>query len=177
MDVDLMVFAIWGSVAPTQRTSVQSFRVEHPTNDTGADETRTQENNIKLTICLHPGVCPSIDVIDERTLVPLRGWRLSLHCLSNYVCLDPAYPNSNGKHPWQQGLWGQHGAQLGPTGPRWAPYWSHEPCYLGHLGWDKWSPFFRWHNNCVQAFIFSSYHIILENKYIVMIPQNNSSHI
>ena len=26
---------------------------------------------------------------------------------------------------------GQHGANLGPTGPRWAPCWPHEPCYLG----------------------------------------------
>ena len=28
---------------------------------------------------------------------------------------------------------GQHGAHLGPTGPRQAPCWPHEPCYLG---WD-----------------------------------------
>ena len=28
-------------------------------------------------------------------------------------------------------VWGQHGAHLGPVGPRWAPCWSHEPCYLG----------------------------------------------
>ena len=34
-------------------------------------------------------------------------------------------------HPWYQGSWGQHGAHLGPTGPRWASWWSHEPCYLG----------------------------------------------
>ena len=27
--------------------------------------------------------------------------------------------------------WGQHGTHLGPTGPRWAPCWSHELCYLG----------------------------------------------
>ena len=33
--------------------------------------------------------------------------------------------------PRQQGSWGQHGAHLGPTGPRWAPCWSDEPCYLG----------------------------------------------
>ena len=33
--------------------------------------------------------------------------------------------------PWQQGSWGPHGAHLGPTGPRWAPCWPHEPCYLG----------------------------------------------
>ena len=24
---------------------------------------------------------------------------------------------------------GQHGAHLGPVGPRWAPCWPHEPCY------------------------------------------------
>ena len=33
--------------------------------------------------------------------------------------------------PWQQGSWGQHGAHLGPTGPRWAPCWPHELCSLG----------------------------------------------
>ena len=27
--------------------------------------------------------------------------------------------------------WGQHGAHLGPAGPRWAPCWPHEPCYRG----------------------------------------------
>ena len=24
------------------------------------------------------------------------------------------------------------GASMGPTGPRWAPCWPHEPCYLGY---------------------------------------------
>ena len=28
--------------------------------------------------------------------------------------------------PWWQGSWGQHGAHLGPPGPRWAPCWPHE---------------------------------------------------
>ena len=32
-------------------------------------------------------------------------------------------------------LWGQHGAHLGPTGPRWAPCWPHELCYLGKTNW------------------------------------------
>ena len=36
--------------------------------------------------------------------------------------------------PWQQGSWDQHGAHLGPTGPRWAPCWPHELCYLGRPG-------------------------------------------
>ena len=26
-----------------------------------------------------------------------------------------------------------HGAHLGPTGPRWAPCWPHELCYLGTI--------------------------------------------
>ena len=30
-------------------------------------------------------------------------------------------------HPW-----GQNGAHLGPTGPRWAPCWPREPCHLGN---------------------------------------------
>ena len=30
-------------------------------------------------------------------------------------------------------LMGQHGAHLGPVGPRWAPCWPHEPCYQGHI--------------------------------------------
>ena len=34
-------------------------------------------------------------------------------------------------HPWYHCLWGQHGAHLGPTGPRWAPCWPYEPRYLG----------------------------------------------
>ena len=33
--------------------------------------------------------------------------------------------------PRQQGSWGQHGAHLGTTGPRWTPCWPREPCYLG----------------------------------------------
>ena len=28
--------------------------------------------------------------------------------------------------------WGQHGAHLGPVGPRWTPCWPHEPCNQGH---------------------------------------------
>ena len=27
-----------------------------------------------------------------------------------------------------------HGAHLGPTGPRWAPWWRYELCYLGFYG-------------------------------------------
>ena len=33
--------------------------------------------------------------------------------------------------PWYQGSCGQHGAHLWSTGPRWAPSWPHELCYLG----------------------------------------------
>ena len=32
----------------------------------------------------------------------------------------------NVNQPRYQGSWGQHGAHLGPRGPRWAPCWPHE---------------------------------------------------
>ena len=35
--------------------------------------------------------------------------------------------------PRKQSSWGQHGAHLGPVGPRWAPCWPHKPCYQGTL--------------------------------------------
>ena len=35
--------------------------------------------------------------------------------------------------PWYQDSWGQHGAHLWTTGPRWAPCWPHELCYLGNF--------------------------------------------
>ena len=34
-------------------------------------------------------------------------------------------------NPRSQSSWGQHGAHLGPVGPRWALCWPHEPCYHG----------------------------------------------
>ena len=46
------------------------------------------------------------------------------------------------RHPRQQSSWGQHGAHLGPVGPRWAPCWPHEPRYLGSYlgtGGNGWS--------------------------------------
>ena len=58
---------------------------------------------------------------------PMNYWRLSirlwcLQCISKWIT-----------GPWWQGSWGQHGAHLGPTGPRWDPCWPHELCYLGIL--------------------------------------------
>ena len=39
--------------------------------------------------------------------------------------------------PRKQSSWGQHGAHLGSVGPRWAPCWPPEPCYLG---WNHLTP-------------------------------------
>ena len=42
-------------------------------------------------------------------------------------------------NPREQSTWGQHGAHLGPFGPRWAPCWPHEPCYQGSSAacWER----------------------------------------
>ena len=42
-------------------------------------------------------------------------------------------------YPRYQSPWGQHVAHLGPVGPRWAPCWSHEPCYQGLFPKRQWS--------------------------------------
>ena len=52
-------------------------------------------------------------------------------------CFITVMSGNNGEH-WEyreislQGSWGQHAAHLGPAGPRWAPCWPHELCYLGY---------------------------------------------
>ena len=51
--------------------------------------------------------------------------------LSGTPLITVSLLNQCRKGPWKQGSWGQHGTHLGPTGPRWAPCWPHEPCYLG----------------------------------------------
>ena len=43
--------------------------------------------------------------------------------------------------PWYQGSWGQHGAHLGPTGPRWAPCLLHELWPVLQPSWPR--PFYR----------------------------------
>ena len=48
---------------------------------------------------------------------------------SSHIYVPKRDPN---RHPRQQSSLGQHGAQLGPIGPRLAPCWPHEPCYQGH---------------------------------------------
>ena len=45
---------------------------------------------------------------------------------------DSVYINCMKSLPWYQGSWGQHGVHLGPKGPRRAPRWPHELCYLGY---------------------------------------------
>ena len=54
------------------------------------------------------------------------------HC----TCWRAEQNTSQKKHwahfPWTQSSWSQHGAHLGPVGPRLAPCWPHEPCYQGY---------------------------------------------
>ena len=66
--------------------------------------------------------------------------------------------------PRLQSLWGQHGAYLGPVGPRWVPCWPHEPSYRGlynplqflislHVIWKKWFNII----NQMKWYVYGSY--------------------
>ena len=50
--------------------------------------------------------------------------------------------------PWERGSWGQHGSHLGPTGPRWAPCWPYELCYLGNLVYSWCRNVDTWYWSC-----------------------------
>ena len=68
----------------------------------------------------------------------------------NQQMIDKAIPDSK-VHG------GQHGAHLGPVGPRWAPCWPHEPCYQ------------RCHNRTVKLYYLGhmnpSYRMMLWGLY------------
>ena len=42
-------------------------------------------------------------------------------------------PHNRQNNPDSEVHGNKHGAQLGPTGPRWAPCWPRERCYLGRI--------------------------------------------
>ena len=79
----------------------------------------------------------------------------SLHTL---VSKYPVYT------PRKQSSWGQHGAHLGPVGPRWAPCWPHEPCSQGIFTGNKhtilW--FFKPQNTLMTS--NSSAHTFMKDK-------------
>ena len=70
-------------------------------------------NTLELHLsCTNPSICD-----DENTI--FRHWLcVSLTLFTFYWSI----PDSK-----------VHGANMGPTGPRWAPCWPHELCYLGWL--------------------------------------------
>ena len=59
--------------------------------------------------------------------------------------------------------WGQHGAHLGPTGPRWAPCWPHESCYLGPLALCEGNPLRFAPQRVTKEERFPSHDIIMDN--------------
>ena len=52
-----------------------------------------------------------------------------------------------------QCVWSLHGAFLGPTGPRWAPCWPHDPCYLGRgpFCWHEFTLIPAWISNHIPS--------------------------
>ena len=67
----------------------------------------------------------SLSSMLPRQLVPARE-RSGTH-----VIVMSRLTGSRRKLSWEQGLWGQHGAHMGPTGPMWAPLLAPWPLLSG----------------------------------------------
>ena len=61
------------------------------------------------------------------------SWPSYLYEGNPYTRKDTFYIETWPWYPREQCSWGQHGAHLGPVGPRCAPCWPHEPCYQGEF--------------------------------------------
>ena len=130
------------------------------------------ENKTKF-IVIHDGV-------HERMLIKIN-WRVIQHC-DKYIYLGCVFTSDGStksslcaqvadwqKHSWKQGSWGQYGAHLGPTGPRWAPCWPHE---FAIWDYNKLVSFLR--NNCDMPFVmkwdeFVKWHEFVECRTIIWI--------
>ena len=62
----------------------------------------------------------------DRFHVKMQSYRYTSSHYKIRLCNGNPYT-----YPEKRSSWGQHGAHLGPTGPRWAQCWSHELGYLG----------------------------------------------
>ena len=70
-----------------------------------------------LALCHHKhGLLSTLTTAMEARVTLLMEWNFRV--------------DLSGEAPDSKVPWGQHGAHLGPTGPRWAPCWPHEFCYL-----------------------------------------------
>ena len=74
--------------------------------------------------------CRTIVRLQTRTNTAELACMWAMGC-SIYVYIKSTMISYRHYIPWYQGPWGQHGAHLGPTGPRWTPCWPQELCYLG----------------------------------------------
>ena len=96
------------------------------------DKTHTKKKLSHLRMLLQKNSGPALLML---RLVHSRRTRSKPWLLMPWLLTAPRPVSSY--LPWWQDSWGQCRAHLGPPGPRWAPRWSHEPCYLGSYGWAR----------------------------------------
>ena len=71
--------------------------------------------------------------------------------------------------PKWQGSCSQHGAHLGPTGPRWTPCWPHEPCCLGCF--SNWSSISIFKFKVRDNFYITEIHTTWLIKRVILVPK------
>ena len=82
--------------------------------------------------------------------------RRRVRTLCTYCCWQCTYSSFSAAYQrqsfsWKQGSWDQNEAHLEPIGPRWAPCWLHELCYLG--------PCARTYMRCLQRMQIENFEV------------------
>ena len=115
----------------------ESLMPFHRMKQPSPSETGSGKCRCLWQICMHvTHHCHFQIILHTQTKWTHTSWsyiQWSLGCIYEERLIKPTFNLSLSMPwiPWYQGLWGQHGAHLGPTGPRRAPCWPHETCYLG----------------------------------------------
>ena len=106
-------------------------------------------------------------------------------CISMYNCWVLDDYHLWWCHSWLQGSWGQHEAHLGPTGPRWAPCWPHEICYIGwyvstfglwalcEFNWDLYPALVTAELYAISNYFGIHCHLTVQYNRMVGFPQNS----
>ena len=118
------IVAITRGVSDPYKQSHSKYNKDHQNDNQQMTNNATNKNRLVATHAdSGPWHKPSLNVMTYKCKSSAYVWAPGPHFTNNFCIVR-----------FKLSLIARfmgHGAHLGPTGPRWAPWWPHELCYLG----------------------------------------------